>query len=95
MSEPQGGEVNKSPGQQLLDELHTLNIGVERLGAGVEDLADVIAAAAGIELAEEESEEGEAKGGGNGGGPLGALGSVVADFLSNLSKGQEEPDDSG
>ena len=90
MPEPGKGEVEKDKGQQLLDEMHGINVGLDRLAPAVEELTDVVAAAADIELVDEDGEPAEpdeAYRGSPAGTAFGTFGKVLSDFMKNMSRG--------
>ena len=93
MAEPQDQEVERSPGQQLLDELHALNIGVEGLTAAVEDLTEVIAVAADIETSDEDGEDKpEDPDRSTAGDVFGELGSTLFKFVRGAAGKRKEPE---
>ena len=77
---PESGDqqdVEVDKGQQLLNELHGIRIGLEQLSLGVSDLTEVIAVAADVEMVDENGSEAEDDGG---------TGSETGDAFNELGK---------
>lgn len=94
MANPGGREVERNPAEILLDELRGINLGVERLAAAVEDLADVLAAATGVELTDEGADVDDSDEYRNSaaGQTMGALGGAISEFFRQMSN-PRSPDD--
>ena len=88
MPEDQSNGPAQDKGQQLLDEVHGINVGLDRLATAVEELTEVVAASTGIELSEETDVE--EYGGSPAGEAIGTLGRALFDFVRNAPRPKGE-----
>ena len=91
MCAERAGEVVQDKSQQLLDEIHGLNVGVDRLATAVEELTEVVAAAADIEFCDDPDGGVPATNESAAGQALSGLGKVVVDFLKQRASRGGQP----